>query len=41
MELRESRGRVEGRSEEPEEDRDFTGKTTESTNLEPLGTPRD
>ena len=39
MELLESCGRVGGRIEEPEEDRDSTGRPTESTNLDLWGLP--
>ena len=41
MELRECYGRVRVRTEGPEEDRDSTGRPTESTNLDPWGTLRD
>jgi hypothetical protein len=36
-----SYGRVGGRIEEAEEESNFTGRTTESTNLNPWGPPRD
>ena len=39
MELRESCGRVGRRIEGPKEDRDSTGRPTESTNLDPWGLP--
>ena len=39
MELGESHRRVGKKIEGPEEDRDFIGKPTESTNLDPWGLP--
>jgi hypothetical protein len=39
VKLREFYGRVGGRTERPEDDRDFTEKPTESTNLDPWGLP--
>jgi hypothetical protein len=39
MELKESYGRVGRKIEEPKEDRDSTGRATESTNLDPWALP--
>ena len=39
MELRKSYGRVGGRTEGPEKDRDSTGRPTESTILDLWGLP--
>ena len=39
MELGKSWGRVGGKTEGHEEDRDSTGRPTESTNLDPWGLP--
>jgi hypothetical protein len=39
MELRESYGRVGRRIEGSEEDRDSTGRPTESINMDPWGLP--
>jgi len=39
MDFEQSYGRAERRIEEPEEDRDSTGRPTESTNLDPWGLP--
>ena len=39
MELGEPYGRAVGRIEGPEENKDSTGKPTESTNLDPWGLP--
>ena len=40
MEVRDSYGRVGGRIEGPEGDRNSTGRPTESTNLDPWGSQR-